>query len=77
MRRDHRIRGSHPNLGTRVHVDPIREAAGLIGELGLLVAPVLLGEGERIFDGVTTPETTLTPLAARVPETDASRGETP
>ncbi|WP_331715884.1 dihydrofolate reductase family protein [Tessaracoccus coleopterorum] len=35
-------------------------AAGLIGELRLHVAPILLGEGERIFDGVTTPETTLT-----------------
>ena len=30
-------------------------AAGVIDELLLDIAPVLLGEGERIFDGVTDP----------------------
>jgi dihydrofolate reductase len=38
-------------------------AAGLIDELRLHVAPVLLGKGERLFDGVG--KTTLTQLEAR------------
>ena len=37
--------------------DTVRQAlaVGAIGELVLDVAPVLLGQGERLFDGVTDP----------------------
>jgi dihydrofolate reductase len=46
-------------------------AAGVIDELVLDIAPVLLGAGERIFDGVTEPrlepvEVIHSPLATHI-----------
>ena len=47
-------------------------AAGVIDELTLDVAPVLLGSGERIFDGVEPAEVLHSPLATHIRYRQAS-----
>ena len=52
-RSKHGQKGGEVNASTAVMEAELANLAGLVDEMQLHIAPLLLGSGERLFDGVT------------------------